>query len=79
MSLAIHELDSVVLLHDRPADGLAAGDVGAVVHVHPGGERVEVEFVNWSGETVAVATLPVVELRPLNETERMQSRAAVAS
>uniref|UniRef100_A0A7C2P557 DUF4926 domain-containing protein n=1 Tax=Schlesneria paludicola TaxID=360056 RepID=A0A7C2P557_9PLAN len=79
MSAGFKELDTVVLLTDRPADGLSKGDVGAVVHIHPEGEIVEVEFVTWSGQTVALVTVPTEELRKLDESERMQSRPPVAA
>lgn len=36
----------VVLTHDRTADGLHSGDVGAVVHAYPGGKAYEAEFVD---------------------------------
>jgi hypothetical protein len=52
----IHEHDCVVLTADLPADGLEAGDVGTVVHIHRGGEAYEVEFMTLAGNTLAVAT-----------------------
>ncbi len=54
---AIKEHDIVVLASDLETEGLKSGDVGTVVHVYPGGEAYEVEFMAWDGETVAVATL----------------------
>ena len=41
----IKEHDCVVLTADVPDEGLVAGDVGTVVHIHKGGEGYEVEFM----------------------------------
>ncbi len=40
----IKEHDIVVLTEDVPEEGLTAGDVGTVVHIHNNGEGYEVEF-----------------------------------
>ncbi|OGG52218.1 MAG: DUF4926 domain-containing protein [Candidatus Handelsmanbacteria bacterium RIFCSPLOWO2_12_FULL_64_10] len=61
----IKEHDSIVLLQDLPDDGLKAGDIGTVVHVHKGGAGYEVEFMTLTGETVAVVTLLPSQLRPI--------------
>lgn len=61
MTNPIRELDSVVLLRDIPESGLRAGDLGAVVLVHP--DAYEVEFVGRSGHTAALRTLPAHEVR----------------
>ena len=50
----IGELDSVVLTRDLQEYGLAAGDVGTVVHCYANGPAYEVEFVAGSGHTVAL-------------------------
>jgi len=39
----INEHDTVVLTEDLPEEGLTAGDVGTVVHVHNNGVGYEVE------------------------------------
>jgi hypothetical protein len=44
MMSAFHQLDTVVLLKDRPYAGLRAGDLGAVVQVYAP-DALEVEFV----------------------------------
>jgi hypothetical protein len=79
MPTVLRECDCVVLLADHPTEGLSQGDVGAVVYLYPDKPVVEVEFVNWSGETVALVDVPVDELRKLDESERMQSRLPVSS
>jgi len=48
----IKEHDCVVLLEDVIADGLTAGDIGTVVHVHKAGAGYEVEFMTLTGETI---------------------------
>ncbi len=61
----IKEHDCIVLTQDLVEEGLKAGDVGTVVHVHGGGAAYEVEFITLTGETVAVATLLSGQLRPI--------------
>jgi hypothetical protein len=62
----IQEHDCVVLTQDLPEERLQAGDVGTVVHVHHGGAAFEVEFMTLTGETVAVATVRTLQLRPVS-------------
>lgn len=59
----IREHDCIVLLENLVEDGLVAGDVGTVVHVHRDGEAFEVEFATYSGHTVAVATVLASQVR----------------
>jgi hypothetical protein len=61
----IKEHDSVVLTRDLMAEGLKAGDIGTVVHVHPDGAGYEVEFMTLAGETVSVVTLLSEQLRSI--------------
>jgi hypothetical protein len=58
MSDQIQELDSVALLRDLPAEGLVAGQTGAVVFVHRGGEAFEVEFPLDARASVVATVLP---------------------
>ena len=53
----IEEHSNAILNKDLLNDGLHRGDVGVVVHIHPGGEAYEVEFLTMGGATVAVRTL----------------------
>ena len=48
----IKEHDIVVLTEDVPEEGLTAGDVGTVVHIHNNGEGYEVEFMTLTGQTI---------------------------
>jgi len=69
----INEHDRVVLTEDVPREGLKAGDVGTIVHIHAGGEAYEVEFICLDGQTVAVVTLKAN--RSLDQNRRNRSRA----
>ena len=59
----IRELDRVVLTTDLPEHGLKSGDIGTVVLVHRAERGYEVEFVTLAGETVAVVSLLLTQLR----------------
>jgi hypothetical protein len=50
--------DTVRLLADLPGEGLAAGAIGAVVHVFDKPSLAyEVEFTDQNGRTIALITL----------------------
>ena len=70
----IAEHTMVVLNNDKPASGLFAGDVGAVVHVYAGGSAYEVEFVDGDGSTVACITLDAKEVRTIDRGELLHTR-----
>ena len=71
--MKIEVLDTVVLKKDLPAQGLKAGDVGAVVEKY-GSKGVEVEFVTGSGRTQALVTLPVDDVREFGESDLLSAR-----
>lgn len=75
----ILEHDCVVLPADLPGEGLQAGDIGTVVHVHRGGEGHEVEFMTLDGETVAIATLLPAQVRPIRRRELAHVRELAAT
>lgn len=75
MTALFKELDTVVLLRDLPEVGLRKGDLGAVVQVY-GAEAVEVEFVTASGRTQALLTLPVSDVRPVDDNDLLAVRTA---
>ncbi len=62
----IREHDCIVLTQDIPDEGLQAGDVGTLVHIHQSGAAYEVEFMTLTGQTVAVATVLPSQMRPVN-------------
>ena len=75
----IRELDIVVLAKDLKEYQLERGDVGAVVHVYEGGKAYEVEFVTGEGETIAVATLPKSDVRPMQHADILHVRSYAAA
>ena len=74
----IKEHDSIVLTQDVPDEGLQAGDVGTVVHIHRDATAYEVEFVTLTGETVTVATVQASQLRPVNRLDLSHVRELTA-
>jgi hypothetical protein len=75
----IKEHDCVVLTDNVPADGLLAGDVGTVVHIHKGGEAYEVEFMTLAGETLSVTTLECSQVRPIDRRDMIHVRETTAA
>ena len=67
------EHDCVVLTEDLAAEGLLAGDVGTVVHVHQGA-AYEVEFMTLTGQTVAVVTVQSKQVRPIAPRDLSHAR-----
>jgi len=70
----IKEHDRIVLTSDLPKEGLKAGDVGTVIHVHEGGKAFEVEFLTLDGKTVAVATVQASHVRPVTNRDITHAR-----
>ncbi len=62
----ISELDTVILVKDRPNEGLVKGDVGSVVFIHEDGKAFEVEFTTLTGDPLGVLTLAEDEIRPVS-------------
>jgi hypothetical protein len=65
--MTIKERDCVVPTADLPKEGLEAGNVGTVVHIHGGGAAYEVEFTTFAGKTMAVSTVEASDVRPVGE------------
>jgi hypothetical protein len=70
----IKEHDCIILTEDQPDEGLKAGDIGTVVHIHKGGAAYEVEFMTLTGQTIAVATLEAVQVRPFARSDMAHAR-----
>ena len=70
----IKELDVVALKVALPEHGLAAGDLGAVVHVYPEGRGFMVEFTTFDGTTVALTKVSSDQVRPLAANEIHHAR-----
>ncbi len=65
----IKEHDCVVLMQELPSEGLQAGDIGTVVHVHQGGAGYTVEFMTLAGQTVSISTLLPAQIRPITKRD----------
>ena len=75
------EHEQVVLTAEVTADegeALEPGDVGAIIHVHPGGEAFVVEFISLDGETVAIATVQASQARPITSADLTHARTVQA-
>ena len=70
----IKEHDCIVLIEDLPEEGLKAGDIGTVVHIHQDGAGYEVEFMTLAGETITVMTLEASQVRPVNRRDLTHTR-----
>lgn len=70
----IKEHDRIVLTSDLPKEGLKAGDVGTVVHIHSKGEAYEVEFLTLDGRTATVATVQALHARPVTSRDLTHAR-----
>ena len=68
------EHKQIVLTSDIPAKGLEVGDVGTIVHIHPGGEALVVEFMTLDGDTVAIATVLSSQARPVTDQDITHAR-----
>ena len=74
-----HEL--VVLTDEVTGDegeALEPGDVGAIIHIHPGGEAFVVEFMALDGETAAIATVKASQARPITSADLTHARTVQA-
>lgn len=63
------EHESVILTRDLPAEGLAVGARGAIVHIYRDGVAFEVEFFTPDGRTSGVVTVVAADLRPRGEQQ----------
>ena len=75
------EHDQIVLtatvLDDDGMD-LKPGDVGTIVHVHPGGEAFVVEFMALDGDTLAIATVLPSQARSVSSADMTHARSVEA-
>ena len=63
------ELDIVVLTEDLPNHNLRTGDTGTIVFNHENDKAYEVEFLTFTGDTVAVVTLESHQIRRVSNQE----------
>lgn len=65
----IKEHELVIALRDVPEKGVRKGAVGTIVHVYPGGEAYEVEFLRLDGRRDPLATLLASDIREATQVE----------
>ena len=71
------EHDQIILAADVIGDEeeeLRSGDVGSIVHVHPGGDAFVVEFLTLDGDTAAIATVLPSQARPVTGKDMTHAR-----
>ena len=71
------EHEQIVLTADLTGDDgeeLRPGDVGVVVHVHPGHEAYVAEFLTLDGDTAAIATVLPSQARPVTSKDITHAR-----
>ena len=76
------EHEQIVLTADALGDEgeeLKPGDVGTVIHVHPGNAAVVVEFMSLDGATAAVATVLSSQARPVTSADITHARTVPAA
>ena len=76
------EHEQIVLTADILGDEgeeLKPGDVGIVIHGHPGNAAVVVEFMSLDGDTVAIATVLPSQARPVTSADITHARTVPAA
>ena len=71
------EHEQIVLTADVTGDEdeeLKSGDVGVIVHIHPGGEAFVVEFFTVDRDTAAIATVLASQARPVLDSDIVHAR-----
>ena len=68
----------VILLKDIPDEILVAGDMGTIVEHHPAtkdySEGYEMEFFAGNGDTIAVVSVPALDLREVTSFDVLHVR-----
>lgn len=68
------EHERIVLITDVLEEGLVAGDVGTIVHIHPRGEAFVVEFLTLDGNMAAIATVLPSQARLVSDRDITHAR-----
>ncbi len=56
---------------------LKSGDVGTIIHIHPNGEALVVEFMSLNGDTVTIATVLPSQARPVTNADLTHARTVL--
>ena len=76
------EHEQIVLTADVLGDEreeLKPGDVGTIVHIHPGKDAFVVEFMSLDGGTVAIATVLPAQVRPVTGADITHARTVTTA
>ena len=55
-------------------EAMLPGDVGVIIHIHPGGAALVVEFLALDGDTAAIATVLPSQARPVTGRDMTHAR-----
>ena len=75
--MELYEHNKFVLTADVTGDDgekLKPGDVGIIIHIHPGGEAFVGEFVTLNGNSSVIATVLNSQARPVADTDIVHAR-----
>ena len=75
--MELHEHSQFVLTGEVTGDWdekLKPGDVGVIVHIHPGGEAFVAEFVSLNGNSSVIATVLPSQARPVTDKDIVHAR-----
>ena len=72
--MSFKALENVILERDLPEHSLSKGDLGTVVEIYEP-DDLEVEFVAASGDTRAVLTLTIRDVRKVSATDVLAIRS----
>ena len=72
--MMFHPFDIVVLQCDLPEHKLHKGDLCVIVELYPE-DGLEVEFVTGAGQTQALLTLSIEDVRPIGELDMLSTRS----
>ena len=75
--MVINEHTQIVLtapVFGDEGEELQPGDVGVIIHIHPGGEAFVVEFLTLNGDTAAIATVLLSQTRQVTDKDIIHTR-----
>ena len=79
-SMALPEFSHAVVTRDLPNEGLSAGDVGVVVHIHYDADKLPIGYMletfSVDGEGIGVVSVGLDDVRSAAPTDRMHGGAA---
>ena len=75
--MELHEHSQFVLIADVTGDEgeeLKSGDVGVIIHIHPGGEAFVGEFITLNGNSAVIATVLSSQARSVSDKDIVHAR-----